>query len=331
MPIAVGAVLSTLFIPVSNWLEKRIRMPRWLSVFFCLSSVLVFLSGVLALVGWQISGLAGDFEQMKILITEWLVKASAYLYEQFGLSPEQQADLINKQQSKLTSLIQGIASSLTDVVSTSALILVFFVFLLYYRGHIKKFILMVADEEDRQDAERVLYTVSRVSNQYLLGLMKMIALLWVMYGIGFSLLGVKSALFFAVLCGLLEVVPYLGNLIGTSITLLIAFVNGASWMALLGIAGVYGIVQFVQGWVLEPLIVGAQVKVNPLATILALLIGEFVWGISGVFLAIPVIAMLKIICDNVENLKPYGVLIGVTESSKSARKKRDLPAEEPSS
>jgi predicted PurR-regulated permease PerM len=83
---------------------------------------------------------------------------------------------------------------------------------------------------------------------------------------------------------------------------------------------VYGTVQFVQGWVLEPLIVGSQVKINPLSTIVALILGELVWGIPGIFLAIPLVAMLKIVCDNIESLKPYGFLIGETEKKKKAQK-----------
>jgi predicted PurR-regulated permease PerM len=72
----------------------------------------------------------------------------------------------------------------------------------------------------------------------------------------------------------------------------------------------YGIIQFIQGWVLEPLILGRQVKINPLFTILALVFGEIIWGIPGVILAIPITAMLKIVCDHIDALKPYGFLIG---------------------
>ena len=136
-------------------------------------------------------------------------------------------------------------------------------------------------------------------------------------GIGFSILGLKNPLFFAFLCGLLEIVPFIGNITGTIITVLIAAVNGANFFVLIGIVGTYGIVQFIQGWLLEPFIVGSQVKINPLFTIIALVIGELVWGIPGIFLAIPLIAMFKIVCDHIESLKPYGFLIGEIESAKA--------------
>jgi predicted PurR-regulated permease PerM len=135
--------------------------------------------------------------------------------------------------------------------------------------------------------------------------------------IGFSIVGVKNAIFFAILCGLLEIVPYIGNIIGTSITILVSAVSGADVGVLLSIAATYGFVQLFQGWVLSPLIVGPQVKINSLFTIIALVAGGLIWGVAGIFLAIPILAMLKIICDHFEPLKPYGFLIGETEKEKA--------------
>ena len=165
--------------------------------------------------------------------------------------------------------------------------------------------------------EHLIYQATSISQHYLFGLSKMIVCLWIMYGIGFSILGVPNAIFFAILCGLLEIVPFIGNLTGTTLTILVAYVNGANLPMLGGIVIVYGVVQFIQGWVLEPLILGAQVKINPLFTIIALVLGELVWGIPGIILAIPLTAIFKIICDHIEALKPYGFLIGEIENKKT--------------
>jgi predicted PurR-regulated permease PerM len=164
---------------------------------------------------------------------------------------------------------------------------------------------------------KVIYSVTHVSQQYLIGLTKMIVCLWVMYSIGFSILGVKNAVFFAILCGLLEIVPFIGNITGTTLTVLVSALQGASLPMLGGIVATYTLVQFIQGWLLEPLIVGHQVKINSLFTIIALVLGELVWGIPGVFLAIPLLAMFKTVCDHIEPLKPYGFLIGEIENKKS--------------
>ena len=126
-----------------------------------------------------------------------------------------------------------------------------------------------------------------------------------------AFLELKTHCFLPLFVGLLEIIPYVGNVIGTVLTLIVAASYGADLSMLGGIVLVYGIIQMIQGWVLEP-----QVIINPLFTIFALVIGELVWGISGMILAIPMIAMFKIVCDHIEPLKPYGFLIGETETKR---------------
>ena len=198
--------------------------------------------------------------------------------------------------------------------------LVYFVFLLYYRNHIKSFLIKLTEKSQQEEMQKIIQKVTSVSQQYLLGLSKMIFLLWVMYGIGFSVLGVQNAIFFAILCGLLEIVPFVGNITGTTLTVLVAAIHGANLELLGGIVIVYGIVQLIQGWILEPLILGPQVKINSLFTIIALVLGELIWGIPGIILAIPLTAMFKIVCDHIESLKPYGFLIGEIENKNNSKK-----------
>jgi predicted PurR-regulated permease PerM len=144
----------------------------------------------------------------------------------------------------------------------------------------------------------------------------MIVLLWIMYGIGFSIAGVKNAFFFAILCGLLEIIPFIGNLAGTALTLLMALTQGGGSNIIIGILITYALVQFIQSYIIEPLVVGAEVNINPLFTIIAIVLGETVWGVPGMILAIPLLGIFKIICDNVESLKPYGFLIGEEKKKK---------------
>jgi predicted PurR-regulated permease PerM len=211
--------------------------------------------------------------------------------------------------------MQSMAGSISTLLANLVLIYIYFIFLLYYRSHIKQFLLKLSPQNHRPEMENIIKNTTKVSQQYLIGLSKMIFLLWVMYGIGFSVIGVKNAIFFAILCGILEVVPYVGNIFGTLITIFIASLQGGDTRLLIQIAIVYGIVQTIQGWLLEPLILGPQVKINPLFTIVVLIIGQLLWGISGIILAIPLTAMFKIICDHIPSLKSYGFLIGEIEIS----------------
>ena len=177
---------------------------------------------------------------------------------------------------------------------------------------------MITPNENRDDTITITEDSSRVAQQYLGGLMAMISVLWVLYGIGFSIVGVEGALFFAVLCGLLEIIPFVGNLLGTTITGIAVVAQGGDSGMILGVIGVYLLVQGLQTYILEPLIVGKQVRINALTTIIALVAGELLWGIAGMILAIPIVGIIKIICDHITPLNPYGYVMG-SENSKHVK------------
>lgn len=315
MPITLGGIIATLFLPFSKWMEGK-KIPRAIAVVVCLISFLAIIAGVVILLGWQISQLAGDFAILKERLITTGVRIQLYIFNHLGISAESQWKILKDHQSSVTGSIPFMAGSLAGIASNFILILVYLCGLLYYRGHIKTFLVKLSATSKQGEIEKIVYSATNVSQQYLVGLSKMIVCLWIMYGIGFSILGVENALFFAILCGLLEIIPFVGNLTGTSITVLVAAVQGASPAILVGIIITYGIIQLIQGWVLEPFIVGSQVKINPLFTIIALIIGELTWGIAGVFIAIPITAMFKIVCDHIESLKPLGFLIGKIERPK---------------
>ncbi len=316
MPLAIGTLIATLFLPLCKQMEVK-KIPRALAAFICLLLLLLFIAGIVALIGWQVAELTNDFVLLKQKAIETFDTIQQYIFNHFGISVAEQSQLIKDQQKSVATLIEIMAGSLVFIFTNLILMLVYVFLLLYYRTHLKNFLLKISPPERQLEMEQVIFSAAHVSQQYLVGLAKMIFCLWFMYGIGFSILGVKSALFFAVFCGLMEIVPFIGNITGTSITALVTAVHGAPLPVIGGIVITYGIVQFIQGWILEPLILGPQVKINPLFTILALVCGQLIWGIPGIILAIPLTAILKIVCDHVDRLKPYGFLIGEIETTKA--------------
>jgi len=320
VPLCIGGVLATLFLPFCNWMERK-KVRKGIAALICLLTLMLVITGIGFLFGWQISELNDDAAIIKERASEVTTRIQEFLFNNFGISEKTQQEILMGQQSAVNTMMRSVAGSAATILTSFILIHAYVFLLLYYRNHIRKFLLKLASQEQRSEMSQVIHGVAHVSQEYLLGLTKMIVCLWIMYGIGFSALGVENAIFFAILCGLLEIVPYIGNITGTAITLLVAAVHGASPTLLFGIVLTYSAVQFIQGWFLEPLILGPQVKINPLFTILALVVGQLVWGIAGIFLAIPVIAMLKIVCDHIVVLKPYGFLIGEIDSS---RKKAPL-------
>jgi predicted PurR-regulated permease PerM len=224
--------------------------------------------------------------------------------------------MIEEQAKQSNGAIAGIGSSIFGFVVDFILMLVYMFLFLQSRSHIRKFILRVIPQQNTATAEDAMANIQKVTQQYLTGLSLMIVCLWILYSIGFSIVGLKNAFFFAILCGLLETVPFVGNLTGNSLAVLMAVTQGGGMNMIIGILITYALIQFFQTYILEPLVVGAEVNINPLFTIIALVIGELIWGIPGMVLAIPLLAIVKIICDHIDSLKPYGYLIGSEKKKK---------------
>lgn len=316
MPLCFGAILATLFLPLSNWLQHQ-KIPKFIAIIICLLTIILIVGGLISLFGWKISGLIKDVELLKQRAIDFGIQLQTYIFNRFGVSAEEQLQILKKEQPSYANLMQSMVGTVSSFLGNLILVYIYFIFLLYYRSHIKQFLLKFSSETNKAEMEKIIQTTTKVSQQYLLGLFKMIVCLWIMYGVGFSILGVEDAIFFAILCGLLEIVPYVGNIVGTVLTVFVAALHGANIEVLGGIIIIYGTVQTIQGWLLEPIILGPQVKINPLFTIFALVIGQLLWGVSGIVLAIPLTAILKIIFDHIEPLQPYGFLVGEIEAENS--------------
>lgn len=272
------------------------------------------------LFSWRISNLQANLKQIEQQVNTYIIHLQEFIDDRFGVSKQQQEELLKRKGASgagnigayVASLAAGFLSSLT----TGVLVLIYVFLFINSRKHFKNFILKVVKKEHQSKTNTIIEEASGVAQDYITGLAKMIFCLWIMYGIGFSAIGVKNALFFAILCGTLEIIPFIGNLTGTSLTVLMALAQGGGGGMVISVLITYGLVQFIQSYILQPLVVGKDVDINPFFTIMILVLGEALWGIGGMVLAIPLLAMLKILFDHIESLKPYGYLIGNGDDQK---------------
>lgn len=313
VPLTLAGLFSMLFIKLCNWFERR-GLGRGFASLICISLFLITITCAIFLLSWQLSSLSENVDEMKNRLLEMLNAFRKWINQTVGISWKEQEKMIKEQgQSSGGSagaMAMSFAGGAFSVLVNTVLVTVYMYLFLFYRGHIKNFILKLVDRGEKSLADEVVHKSGKVAQKYLSGMGAMIFVLWVMYGIGFSVIGVENAIFFAILCGLLEIVPFIGNLTGTSITVLSVLAQGGDSKLIIWVVLTYLVVQFLQTYILEPLIVGEQVNINPLFTIMSIVLGETIWGIAGMILAIPLIGILKIICDHVPELQPYGFLIG---------------------
>jgi predicted PurR-regulated permease PerM len=320
VPLVFAGLFAMLLLPITRWLQAR-GLNQVVSILISILVLIAFFGLLIAFISWQVSDLAGDASKMEGQLTKQVDKLRAYLSNSVGIPPQEQQKIMKQQQEAapgqasafINSLLSGIGTFLTNTV----LVLVYIFLFQYFRGHIRQFILKLVPRDETANTVDIMHSAQKVTQKYLTGLSLMIFSLWVMYGIGFTMVGVKNAVFFAILCGMLEIVPFVGNLVGTALTVAMSLVQGGDTQMVLGILATYAMVQFIQTYILEPLVVGAEVNINPLFTILGIVAGEMLWGIPGMILAIPLMGITKIVCDHVTPLKPFGFLIG------ESKKKQD--------
>lgn len=318
IPAVIAAILSMLFLPVCRKLEN-LGLNGNVAIVICIFFLLLMAAGLFALISWQIADLSENSAQIKKQLNEALQTVQSFIHSKLGISQKEQQEFFREQQKNNTDL-SGIAGKVMSSISGGfvniILILVYIFLMLNMRRHIFRFVLKLVPAEDEAETAKIVTGCTKVVQKYLGGLAMMIVMLWVMYGIGFSIAGVRNPIFFAVLCGILEIVPFVGNITGTTLTVIVALTQGSGSGVVIGVLVTYGLVQFIQTYMIEPLVVGSEVNINPLFTIMSLVLFELVWGVGGMVLAIPLVGMIKIVCDHVPALKPYGFLIGKEKSVK---------------
>ncbi len=321
VPLTFAAIFAMLLLPVSLKLEKW-GLKKGLAILLSTLILLVVMAGIIAMFAWQVSDISKNSDQIEQNLNQKITELRDYVSTNLGISIKKQNEIIKEQQEggggKLSTMITGAVSGIGGFLTSVLLVLVYVFLFLYFRTHLRKFVLMLVPPANKKNATVIMDEAGGVAQKYLTGLAWMILCLWIMYSIGFSIVGVKNAVFFAVLCGLLEIVPFVGNLTGNAITVLAVVMQGGSSSMIVGVLITYAIVQFLQTYILEPLVVGKGVSINPLFTIAGIVGMEQIWGIPGMILAIPLLGITKIICDHIEPLKPYGFLIGEEKKNKES-------------
>jgi len=313
MPLAIAGMFALIFMPVCRWLEEK-GCHTVLAALICGLLFTILVVGIVLFIYWQIQHIATDFSDIRARFTDVIHGFRKYLHDQFGMDTLKKDSLlpipVQPDSDGIGRMAASVMGSVISVAINMLLILVYMIMLLCLRHEIRAFILRTSNPNAQGKAEIVITQSVQVVQQYLWGLFTVIACLWIMYSIGFTIVGVHNPIFFAILCGILEIIPFVGNITGTTLTCLMALSQGGGYKMVLGVLITYLMIQGIQFYIISPIVMRTQVSIRPLFTIVVLFAGDLLWGIPGMILAIPVLGIVKIVCDHIENLQPVGRLLG---------------------
>lgn len=315
-PLLAAFIVALALRPFAIKLE-RIKIPRLgstlLSVFLFM---LVFL-GVAVFFSSQVRNLDFEVRSFQVNFNGMPGKIQNWVTELLGVSPEQQISLLKDTFNTLlknsVSFVNHTLYITTNFISSFLIFTLSLFFFLYYRSFLVSFLYKIIKPTNHSKLTTILGKIQSVVNSYMLGLSLIILILAVLNSIGLLALGIDNAVLFGIMAAVLTLIPYIGILLGSLLPALFALFTKDSLWYPFGVVLIFMFIQFLEGNFLTPNIVGRQVSINPFASIIALIIGAMLLGLIGVMFALPVLAILKVICDEVVTLKPVGYLIGKPE------------------
>ncbi|WP_245546785.1 AI-2E family transporter [Pseudopedobacter saltans] len=313
-PLIFSFLFAILLYPLCRFFEKRCKLPRGLA---SILSVIVFLGiilGIFYLLGTQFRSLSEDWPQFKEQVIYAIDSSQDWVAKTFNIDRSHQLNYLTDAAKKLLSSSTVVIGATVLSISSILLFLVFtFIytfFILLYRTLIVDFLTAVFKEKHLNIVHEVLEQVQYIIRKYLIGLMIQIVIVSTITCLVLWLIGIKYAFLLGLLTGIINIIPYIGIFTAMLLSALITFATTATFSkALIVIVALIGI-HALDSNILLPTVVGSKVKINAFVTVLGVFIGEMIWGIPGMFLSIPIIAVMKIVFDRVDELKPWGMLLG---------------------
>lgn len=319
VPIAFAALFSVMLYPLCQFFERN-GFPRIIAIVLSMLFVFVILTGVVILLSSQVYNFVNNLPHIADKLENTLSGIEWFLYKNFdielGATSEIWKNSISKFFDSGVFIISGTIKTGLGLLNIFGLIPIYIFLFLLYRNAFSDFFLQMTPIEKHRTVSRILIQIQKVVQSYIVGLVTVMSIVGVLNSASLFIMGIDYALFFGFLAAMLTIIPYIGIFIGSLLPALYALLTMDSpWYALAVILA-FGFVQFLEGNFITPRITGSKVKINALAAILALLTGGVIWGAAGLIIFLPLIAVIKVIFDNVAPLKPYGILLG-TEISET--------------
>jgi predicted PurR-regulated permease PerM len=311
VPLAMAVLLAVLLRPMEAWLT-RLGLPKVLSISAVVLLAVLVLVGVAVFLSMQLSDFSDELPKLKRNINDAYRDVRRWIRREYSVSYRQQDQYLKKAQTQTLENFQS-AETLGIVTGPlgSLILIPIYVFLfLYYRAMLLHFMVVLFAEKYKAQVMEIVSEIKAIIQSYMVGLLLETGAVAILNSVGLLILHVQYAILLGIMAAILNLVPYIGGLVATALAVMVTFINHPDGYTLIGVVGVFLTVQFIDNNLLVPLVIGSKVKINALVSIVGVLVGGALAGVSGMFLSIPAIAMMKVVFDRVDGLKPWGILLG---------------------
>jgi predicted PurR-regulated permease PerM len=312
VPLMFAMLIAIMLLPVVHQLEKW-RIPRGLAAII---AVLLFIIGILLLMlllAKQMEAFISDFPQLEQKLMLVIDSTQDWINTKFHINSSTQMSYVEKAMmgtlGTATSFISQTFLSLSSLLVFVVFVFLYAFFILFYRRLLVSFLIKIFQEQHREKLLTVIASTRTIIKSYVGGLMIEMVIVAILNTTLFFILGIKYAILLGVMAAIFNIIPYVGILTAAILIILVTLATGTPIQALQAGIALF-LIHVLDSNVLFPSIVGSKVKINALVTIIGVVLGNMLWGIPGMFLAIPTIAIIKIICQNIEEMTPWAILLG---------------------
>jgi predicted PurR-regulated permease PerM len=309
VPLAFAGLIAILLNPLYNRFREW-KIPRITAIILSMLVAAVIFAGVCYFLSSQIRQFGEMVPTLRERSQTLLMELQQWLAGGLGISTQQQLDMVHKITDHGQQYIGHTLGSIFGVLGIVVLLPVYTFLLLLYKTQLVHFIYECFGNRHQQHVAGVLRSTKSAIQSYIAGLMIESCIIAVLNSIALLVLGVKYAILLGIIGAILNLIPYVGGFVAIVLPVMIATVTNDGFTTPLLIIVAYVVIQFIDNHLIVPRVVASKVSINALFSIVIVLLGGAIWGLSGMFLSIPFVAILKIIFDHIHELKPWGRLLG---------------------
>ena len=313
VPILLALLFAILLRPLVCFFNLRLRLPHVIAVIIAVTLFILVIGGIVFFVSWKVGDIAHDWDNIKNNLNTHIHNIKHWVKYKFNISYREQEKYIqeaSKDRLPGTEIIGTTMSSFTDVLLNLILVPLYTFLFLLYRNLFLKFLSKLFKPEHQHKVKDVLAHIKSAIQSYLVGILNEVGIVATLTSVGLMIVGVQYPILLGVITGVLNLIPYIGILIAAGLSIVATLTTSAEFSIIIGVVTVNVVVQLLDNNVLVPMIVSSKVRINAFVSIVAIIIGGALAGVAGMFLAIPLTAILKVIFDRIDALEPWGFLMG---------------------
>lgn len=321
-PLAFSCLIALLLTTPCRFFERQ-GFPRGVSALISMLLASIVFIVVFYFISNSIVGFRKDLPMMIQNINDSIHHLELWAQKTFHISKQNMQDLVQSSSSEMlpstSSIINQTVNTVTSLFFIGIIIFITTFLLLLYRGLIIAFFMNFFADEYSKNVSSIFDKMQFVIRGYIVGLLIEMIIVAAAYAAVFLILGVRYAFLLAVIGAVLNIIPYLGVIITCVLTALITLTTDTQGTVVWAVVSVI-IIHMIDSNILSPQIVGSRVKLNALASIVGVITGSALWGLPGTFMAMPIIAIMKVVFEEVEPLRPFAIIIGDDTEVKSLSK-----------